>query len=61
MSKKISSIAKIRRLNESIINIDLMAEAGLCQMTVGGKHAFLKDIRRIICELGIQGGLTEFK
>ena len=28
--------------------IDRLAEAGVCQMTTGGKHAFLKDIRAAI-------------
>lgn len=28
--------------------IDSLAQAGICQMTGGGKHAFLKDIRAAI-------------
>jgi hypothetical protein len=43
---------------EALKEIDRLAEAGLCQMTVSGKHAFLEDIRRKVAELGIQGGLT---
>lgn len=31
-----------------IERIDHLAESGLCQLTAGGKHAFLKDIRAMI-------------
>ena len=43
---------------EALKEIDRLAEAGLCQTSAGGKHEFLKDIRRKVAELGIQGGLT---
>jgi hypothetical protein len=41
--------------------VDIKAEAGLCQMSHGGTREFLKDIRRIVRDAGLQGGLTEFK
>jgi hypothetical protein len=45
----------------TLLEADRLAEAGLCQFSAGGKHAFLKAIRRRIAEAGYQGGLTEAK
>lgn len=50
---------EVKPLRESLEKIDMLAEAGLCQMTAGGKHAYLNDIRSAVAKLGIQGGLTE--
>lgn len=46
---------------EALAEVDRLAEAGLCQFTGSGKHAFLEDIRGVIAKLGIQGGLTSYK
>lgn len=35
-------------MNEFLQKIDIKAEAGLCQMTLGGARAFLEDIRTMI-------------
>lgn len=56
-----TTLAKIRKLKKAVREIDKMAEAGLCQLSLGGAHAFLKDIRLIISEEGITGGLTEYR
>lgn len=45
-------------LVEAIKRMDLLAEGGICQFTNGGKHAFLKDIRKEAAKVGIQGGLV---
>lgn len=42
----------------ALLEIDRLAEAGLCQFSSGGKHAFLRDIRKEVEKLGLQGGLT---
>ena len=57
----IESLIETIKLRETLEEIDLLAEAGLCQFSVLGKHAFLKDIRRKIAELGIQGGVTSVR
>lgn len=49
---------KISSLTEALEDIDRLAEAGLCQMSSGGKHAYLSDIRSAVLVLGVQGGLT---
>ena len=59
MEAKLESLRAINReLVEALEQVDAKAEAGLCQFTVGGKHAFLQDIRRQISERGINGGLV---
>jgi hypothetical protein len=45
-------------LKEQVEKMDILAEAGLCQFSVGGKHEFLKDIRQIAADAEIQGGIT---
>lgn len=40
---------------------DKLAEAGLCCMSFSSAREFLKDIRREVRKLGLQGGLTEFE
>lgn len=39
-----------RKLPDIIEEIDRKALAGLCQMSTGGKHEFLKDIRKLVTE-----------
>jgi delta-aminolevulinic acid dehydratase/porphobilinogen synthase len=49
---------EIERLTAQVEEMDILAEAGLCQFSVGGKHEFLKDIRQIAADAEIQGGIT---
>jgi hypothetical protein len=42
-------LAREERLREALSKTAIKAEAGLCQMTAGGKHEFLRDIS-LICE-----------
>ena len=37
-------------VTELLDRVDDLVVGGLCQMAVGGKHAFLKDIRKLIDE-----------
>jgi hypothetical protein len=55
--KTLYTVVQLRNL---VKRLDMFAEAGLCQTTLGGKHEYLKDIRRQIAEAGINGGLVPF-
>jgi uncharacterized protein involved in exopolysaccharide biosynthesis len=50
--------AEAAQLREQLAVCDRLAEAGLCQFSLGGARAFLNDIRGQIAKTGIQGGLT---
>lgn len=49
------------RYRRALEAIDRAAEAGMCQFGADGKHAFLRDIRKLIAGAGVQGGLTKVK
>lgn len=49
-----------KELEELVREMDLKAEAGLCQFSFGGAREFLKDIRRLADKAGLQGGITKF-
>lgn len=53
------ALERIAELEEAIKEMDRQAEAGMCCFGLGNKHLFLRDIRRIAKEVGIQGGLTD--
>jgi delta-aminolevulinic acid dehydratase/porphobilinogen synthase len=58
-TERISTLTAERdALKEQVEKMDILAEAGLCQFSVGGKHEFLKDIRQIAADAEIQGGIT---
>lgn len=37
---------EIERLRDIVSRMTMLAQAGLCQMSAGGKHEYLKDIFR---------------
>lgn len=52
-------VEEIKQLENTIEEVDRLAEAGLCYFSSESKHAFLRDIRAKVKEAGLQGGLTE--
>jgi hypothetical protein len=57
-SKKLSERDhRIIALEAALAEADKKAEAGMCQFSADGKHAFLSDIRKIAATAGVQGGI----
>lgn len=52
---------RIVQLETAIKKMDLAAEVGLCCFTLGSIREYLKDVRRYSNEVGIKGGITEYK
>lgn len=52
---------KIIGLTHALEKADKLAEAGMMQMSAGGKHEFLHDIRRGVAMQGLNGGIVPLK
>ncbi len=48
-------------LETALKQADKLAEAGMMQMSAGGKHEFLHDIRRCVAMRGLNGGIVPLK
>ena len=46
---------EVERLRDIVSRMTMLAQAGLCQMSAGGKHEYLKDIFRAGNRYGYDG------